>query len=173
MRQPAQRDELSLPPGLAAALPGPAATAELGARLLGPLARRACAQPDGAMLLLSGPLGAGKSALARGLLRAAGVAGPVPSPTFTLVEPYRSGRLRIFHLDLYRLGDASELELLGFSDMRERGALVLIEWPERAPELAAAADLEVRLAYRDASRLARLRGAPDLLAALPRLDYAA
>lgn len=96
-----------------------------------------------ATVLLRGDLGAGKTCLARGFLRAAGHRGPVPSPTYTLVEPYRVAGLQIFHVDLYRLGDAGELEFLGWRDMRP--AILLIEWPERAPDVERGADLEIDL----------------------------
>lgn len=136
----------------------PAATRELGARLLGPLACLAGAQPRGALLTLDGPLGAGKSALARALLRAAGVAGPVPSPTFTLVEPYRCRGLTIYHLDLYRLGEPDELALLGYEGMCRPGALRLVEWARRMPAALGPADLAVDLVYDGAGRAAGLAG---------------
>jgi len=106
------------------------------------------------LILLQGELGAGKTTLVRGLLRAAGHAGPVPSPTYTLVEPYEIDGTRLFHLDLYRIADAEELEYLGWRDIE--GAISLVEWPERAPELAARADLVIRLTHADGGRRARL-----------------
>jgi tRNA threonylcarbamoyladenosine biosynthesis protein TsaE len=108
----------------------------------------------GCLILLQGELGAGKTTLVRGLLRAAGHTGPVPSPTYTLVEPYEIDGRRLFHLDLYRLADAEELEYLGWRDME--GAIALVEWPERAPELAARADLVIRLAHADGGRRVRM-----------------
>ena len=85
-----------------------------------------------AVVYLQGSLGAGKTTLARGLLRALGVTGSVRSPTYTLLEPYRTAAgAAVFHLDLYRLGDPEELEMLGFRELLEPGTLLLIEWPQR------------------------------------------
>lgn len=86
----------------------------------------------GDTLLLQGPLGAGKSALARAVIaaRLGPQAGPIPSPSYTLVNVYRAKGAEIWHADLYRLSDASEIEELGLDDAWDR-ALVLVEWPER------------------------------------------
>ncbi|MFC7537495.1 tRNA (adenosine(37)-N6)-threonylcarbamoyltransferase complex ATPase subunit type 1 TsaE [Sphingomonas sp. GCM10030256] len=85
----------------------------------------------GDVVALSGPLGAGKTALARAILRAAGHAGEVPSPSFAIVQPYDDLPLPIWHADLYRLEDSSELAELGLDGVLEDGCL-LVEWPERA-----------------------------------------
>lgn len=85
-------------------------------------------------LALDGPLGAGKSVLARALARGAGVGGPVPSPTYTLVQTYEpaAGR-RVIHMDLYRLESADEVLELGWDDLvADQEALVVVEWAERA-----------------------------------------
>lgn len=115
-----------------------AATEALGARLAAILA-------PGDLVLLEGDLGAGKTALARALIRAA--AGDpdleVPSPTFALVQPYRAGELDILHADLYRLSDPREVDELGLLDRAD--ALVLVEWAERVPELAGRATVVVHL----------------------------
>jgi tRNA threonylcarbamoyladenosine biosynthesis protein TsaE len=102
----------------------------------------------GDLVTLSGELGAGKSALARALIRAR-LGDPeleVPSPTFSLVQPYADagGRAAILHADLYRLADESELGELGLLD--DPDAIVLVEWPERAPGLLARADIRLTLA---------------------------
>ena len=87
----------------------------------------------GDVIALSGPLGVGKTAIARGLLAAAGNAGEVPSPSFAIVQPYEHLALPIWHVDLYRIEDPSELEELGL-DAAAEGVLV-VEWPERAGDL--------------------------------------
>lgn len=98
-------------------------TEALGARLGAALRRRDA-------VLLDAPLGTGKTAFARGLIRAAGGGPEVPSPTFAIVQPYDTDP-PIFHLDLYRLEDFSEVEELGVDDMLSDG-IVLVEWPEKA-----------------------------------------
>lgn len=119
-------------------------------------------QPGAAMVHLQGDLGAGKSTLARAWLRALGVTGPVRSPTYTLVEryPLASGA-EALHLDLYRIGDAGELEFLGLDDVEP--ALWLVEWPERAERGGLPpADLQVALAVDGAGRSARLQATSAL-----------
>lgn len=84
-------------------------------------------------LMLRGPVGAGKSVLARAVARGAGVRGAVPSPTFNLVFRYRGVKGRtIVHMDLYRLNDESELAELGWFELGGRGEIVIVEWPENA-----------------------------------------
>jgi tRNA threonylcarbamoyladenosine biosynthesis protein TsaE len=78
---------------------------------------------------LSGELSAGKTTLVRGLLRALGHKGEVPSPSFAIVQPYENLRLPVWHVDLYRIDDPSDLAELGLEDIREDGVLI-IEWPE-------------------------------------------
>jgi tRNA threonylcarbamoyladenosine biosynthesis protein TsaE len=85
----------------------------------------------GTVLLLSGPLGAGKTAFVRGLARGLGIdPDEVSSPTFTLVHEYRGGRLRLFHADLYRLGRAGAEEL-GLDELGVHDGVLAIEWPDR------------------------------------------
>ena len=134
-------------------LPDADATDRLGAVL-------AQTRPPRAIVYLRGDLGAGKSTLARALLRALGVEGAIRSPTYTLVEryPLRDGDDAV-HLDLYRIGDPGELEFLGL-DAGE-GALWLIEWPERGGTSLPPADLDIALAIEgDGRRL-------DLVACTP------
>lgn len=126
------------------------ATVRLGRQLAGVLGDR----PAGWLVLLEGELGAGKSTLARAMLRAWGHTGAVPSPTYTLVEPYEFADFTAYHIDLYRVVDEEELEFLGFSDMSD--GLRLIEWPDRAPSLKAGADLLIQLSYSPEGRLATL-----------------
>ena len=108
------------------------------------------------IIYLNGDLGAGKTTLARGFLRGLGYQDKVRSPTYTLVEPYALEPCRVYHLDLYRLSDAEELEWLGLRDMLAEEALLLVEWPERGSGYLPAADLIVDLDYRGDARVARL-----------------
>ncbi|HEY1613966.1 MAG TPA: tRNA (adenosine(37)-N6)-threonylcarbamoyltransferase complex ATPase subunit type 1 TsaE [Rhizomicrobium sp.] len=98
----------------------------------------------GDVLALRGDLGAGKTALARLILRALGVDDTVPSPSFTLLQEYETPRLHLSHFDLYRIEDASELDELGFEDSLGQG-VVLIEWPERAEARLPADRLDLTL----------------------------
>ncbi|WP_101924698.1 MULTISPECIES: tRNA (adenosine(37)-N6)-threonylcarbamoyltransferase complex ATPase subunit type 1 TsaE [Luteimonas] len=115
----------------------------------------ATTQPASAVVHLQGDLGAGKSTLARGWLRALGVTGPVRSPTYTLVERYPlTGGAEALHLDLYRIGDAGELEFLGLDDVA--ASLWLIEWPERGARALPPADLRIELVQSGTGRAATL-----------------
>ena len=82
------------------------------------------------MVTLSGPLGVGKTALARGLLAALGHEGEVPSPSFAIVQPYEELDPPVWHVDLYRIEDPSEIDELGLDSAAD--AVLLVEWPERA-----------------------------------------
>ncbi|MCP5090792.1 MAG: tRNA (adenosine(37)-N6)-threonylcarbamoyltransferase complex ATPase subunit type 1 TsaE [Gammaproteobacteria bacterium] len=132
-----------------------AATAALGRQFLSVLPEDLA----GWTVLLSGELGAGKSTFARALIKAAGHSGPVPSPTYTLVEPYQLSRGSIYHIDLYRISSEEELRYLGWSELDD--GLRLVEWPDRAPGLSATADLELLLAYEGGGRRAELKGLSD------------
>jgi tRNA threonylcarbamoyladenosine biosynthesis protein TsaE len=116
-------------------------------------ARLASARPQRddlfGVVYLTGDLGAGKTTLARGFLRALGVAGAVRSPTYTLVEVYETGGLTTVHLDLYRLSDPAELDHLGLREWAQKGHLWLIEWPERGSGRLPGADLAVVLSAGD------------------------
>ena len=124
------------------------ATEGLGAAL-----GRAC--HFGCQIHLHGQLGAGKTTLVRGFLRALGHAGAVRSPTYTLIEPYDLGR-PVYHLDLYRLSDPEELEYLGLRDLQQEQPILLVEWPDRGAGALPAPDLVIELAYAGRSREARL-----------------
>jgi tRNA threonylcarbamoyladenosine biosynthesis protein TsaE len=94
---------------------------------------------------LDGQLGAGKTTFARGVLRALGHTGRVPSPTYTLIEPYECAGYRIYHMDLYRLQDGAELEFLGLDEMAGPGSILLIEWPQRAAAYLQSSDIDILL----------------------------
>ena len=124
-------------------------TARLGAAIAGEL------RPSEAVCL-SGPLGAGKSSLARGLIRAlTGEATEAPSPTFTLVQTYETQAFPLAHFDLYRLGSADEALELGLDEALDEGAAV-IEWPEKLGHHLPADRLDVDLAIAGDGRRARL-----------------
>ena len=124
----------------------------------------------GLVVTLAGELGAGKTTLVRGLLRALGHAGPVKSPTYTLVEVYEVSRLNLYHFDFYRLHDPREWIDAGFRDVFNGQNVCLIEWPDRARGLLPPADLAITLDWQDSGRLATLgSGSPNgeqVLAAL-------
>ena len=97
----------------------------------------------GDTVLLSGDLGAGKSVLARGIARGMGVAGPMPSPTFTLMVPYEAGGRKLYHFDLYRLADPDEYYAAGLDEFVGGDGVAVVEWPgmaelDPAPALAIA-----------------------------------
>lgn len=110
------------------------------------------------LITFSGELGAGKTTLVRGLLRALGVRGAVKSPSYTLVEPYEVAGRFFYHLDLYRIGDPEELEFLGLRDILANADAVLVEWPERTAGALPRPDLELHLAYADRGRDLRMQG---------------
>lgn len=114
-------------------------TARVGTALAGLLR-------PGDVVTLTGPLGVGKTALARALLKAAGHLGEVPSPSFAIVQPYDELPVPVWHCDLYRLEDPSELEELGLDSALSDGAL-LVEWAERAGAAAWPQALRLSLAF--------------------------
>ena len=126
------------------------ATERLGAAL-------AATRPAHAVVHLRGDLGAGKSTLARALLRTLGVEGPIKSPTYTLVERYPlADGGEAWHLDLYRIGDVGELEFLGLDG--DEATLWLVEWPDRGRGGLPAPDLVIELAQERGGRRVRLHG---------------
>lgn len=112
----------------------------------------------GLSLWLRGDLGAGKTTLVRGLLRALHYAGRVKSPTYTLVELYSFSSFNLYHFDLYRFGHPEEWEDAGFREYFNADSVCLVEWPDKAADYLPAPDLVIELELRDEGRLARLTG---------------
>ena len=108
---------------------------------------------------ISGELGAGKTTLCRGMLRAMGHIGAVKSPTFTLVEPYQVPGALVYHFDLYRLSDPNELDYIGIEEYFGEGKLCLIEWPERGQGILPDPDLWKRLSVSGDGRKALVSAA--------------
>jgi len=130
-----------------------AATRALGARLAAALLADARAPTT---VALSGELGSGKTTLVAGALAAFGHAGPVRSPTYTLIEPYVFGDRELLHCDLYRLESTQAVDDLGLRDALTAANVLLVEWPERAGDRLGVADLSVKLEYDGAGRTATL-----------------
>jgi hypothetical protein len=127
------------------------ATASLGAAIARMLAPGDC-------VALEGDLGAGKTTLARAILRALGVGEIVPSPSFTIAQAYETARLPVHHFDLYRIENASELDEIGLDEALDAGA-ALVEWPERAAGRLPRDTLYVSLSIvSDTARQARISG---------------
>ena len=118
----------------------PEATERLGAVIAGAL-------PEGAVLALFGPIGAGKTCLVRGIAAALGARSGVSSPTFTLVQEYTT-QPRLFHLDLYRLGEPDELVHLGYEELFDRPpGICVVEWAERAADLLPQERIELEITH--------------------------
>ena len=127
------------------------ATEKFGAQLWATL-------PEKALIFLHGDLGAGKTTLVRGLLRAAGVTGAIKSPTYAVIEEYSVGERKIFHFDLYRLADAEELEWIGIDDYLNQNALCLIEWSCKGEGVLPKADVNITLTTQDNGRVIEING---------------
>ena len=106
----------------------------------------------GDLVFLQGELGAGKTTIARGILSGFGWQDAVTSPTYTLVDFYDIGGKSFYHMDLYRLQSADELEMAGVRDMISPQSICLIEWPERGEGLLPEPDMEIRIRYRGVGR---------------------
>ena len=120
-------------------------------------ARVAARLPRGGVVALQGELGAGKTTFVQGLARALGIMRPVTSPTFTLVGEYAGPGLLLVHMDLYRLQSPDDLLTIGFLEYLERGALVAVEWPERAGNLIPPAAVWVEMTLTADPRARRIR----------------
>ena len=99
----------------------------------------------GDVVAFFGDLGAGKTAFTRGLARGLGITDPVTSPTYTIVNEYPSGRIPLFHFDMYRLSGAEALFDLGWEDYLDRGGVCAVEWSERAEGLLPEDVIRVRI----------------------------
>ena len=126
-----------------------AATIAVGRQLAGLLA-------PGMVVWLDGDLGAGKTTLVRALLRALGYAGPVKSPTYTLVEVYVVSRIYWYHFDFYRFNEPEEFEEAGLGEYFRKDAVCLVEWPAKGAPYVPAADLELRFRFPENSSSGRL-----------------
>ena len=105
-----------------------------------------------ALVFLHGQLGAGKTTLVRGILRALGHTAAVKSPTYTLLEPYELAGWTVYHFDFYRINDPQELDFIGLDELLDAQAVKLIEWPERAQDRLPAPDVEILLSLEGEGR---------------------
>lgn len=111
---------------------------------------------DTRLIYVHGPLGAGKTTLVRGMLRALGHAGAVKSPTFTLVEPYTFMNFTFYHFDLYRLNEPEELEFLGVRDYLHGNGVCVVEWAERAQGVLPTPDLDITISATATGRMVQI-----------------
>lgn len=123
--------------------------------------------PAGSKLFFQGDLGAGKTTLVRGYLRALGFSGAVKSPTYTLVEPYSVQGRMLYHFDLYRINNTRELEGIGLRDYFDQSASCLVEWPEHGGHFLGEPDILIQIRHADPGRnLTLIAKSPDGVAVL-------
>lgn len=115
-------------------------------------AKIAAALKKGGTVYLHGELGAGKTTLCRGILRAYGHQGAVKSPTYTIIEPYELDGVNVYHFDLYRMVDAEEWEYLGVDEYFSPENICLVEWPEKGANYLPASDINITLLYDENGR---------------------
>ncbi|MER1965979.1 tRNA (adenosine(37)-N6)-threonylcarbamoyltransferase complex ATPase subunit type 1 TsaE [Castellaniella sp. GW247-6E4] len=138
------------------------ATAALAERLAHLLRGHDTLPPSpGGRIHLRGDLGAGKTTLARALLRALGVQGRIKSPSYALLESYNVSNLHCYHFDFYRFSDAQEWQDAGFRELLDENAVVLIEWPEQAGTQLPPPDLDILLEYAGTGRRASIAAYSD------------
>jgi tRNA threonylcarbamoyladenosine biosynthesis protein TsaE len=130
-------------------LPDTEATEQFGAELYQTLS-------PSSVVFLHGDLGAGKTTLVRGYLRAAGYSGTVKSPTYNLVEEYLVNGKKIYHFDLYRIADPEELEWIGVDDYFSQGSACFIEWPDKGEGYLPKADTVIILSVQSTGRLVEI-----------------
>ena len=116
----------------------------------------------GLQINLAGDLGAGKTALVRAVLHRLGVAGPIKSPTFALLEPYAVSRLDFYHFDFYRLKRPEEFSHAGFRELFGPGRVCIVEWPERAGSRLPTGDISITLTLNGDGRVAAINTASQL-----------
>ena len=107
----------------------------------------------GDVLALIGDLGAGKTTLTQGLMQGLGYQEEVTSPTFSIVQEYRGGRLEVFHFDFYRIEEEHELLDLGWDDYLDRDGVIIVEWPALHPDLLPKNTRWLKLSHQDEGRL--------------------
>ena len=135
----------------------PEDTEDIGARLAEQL-------EPGAVVAFTGDLGAGKTAFTRGLARGLGIPDRITSPTFTIVNEYKGGRLPLFHFDMYRLGSADELFDIGWEDYLCRGGVCAVEWSENIADALEedAVRVDIRRGASDQERVITIAGVSKL-----------
>jgi tRNA threonylcarbamoyladenosine biosynthesis protein TsaE len=131
------------------------ATMAAGGRLAQTIRERGI---EALVIYLIGDLGAGKTTFARGLLHGLGHTGRVPSPTYTLIEPYDLAGYAVSHIDLYRLQSPDEAGALALEELGGNGTIMMIEWPEKGGNSVPPADLKIELEIDGLGRAMRLTG---------------